>query len=1175
MRLKRLFLQGFKSFADKTELYFESDGIAGIVGPNGCGKSNTVDAIRWVMGEQSAKGLRGNEMLDVVFGGTSDRKASGFAEVSLTFDNADKLAPEPYVDHAEIMITRRLYRSGESEYLINNVMARLKDITDLFLGTGSSAKAYSIVQQGKIDEIVLAKPEERRVLIEEAAGVAKYKARKVSAERRMDATKLNLDRVEDILKELERNTKSLERQVERAEKYRSLQKELRLLDEQVFAAKATQLDRLATENNDQLAKAKETLAKASTSLSEVEGEIEKHRFEVLHQEKVTSSDYERLMQAKDRCAQLEKETELAEQKIQLLSNQIEERKKDVERIQEKWTSQSAEMKELLSDLEGLKTQKIEREEALRELRTNKEDFEKRVATQNDQVNRLKSQVDERRKEEARTAQRQEIYRKQRIDLEFRRAELERYTEEASVELHRLTLEHQEQAALFGDLASSIQQLESSQEAKTQSLEAKRARMAELHREKEEAFRILSQIEVELQSLKKLEEHQTGFSKSALQHKEASGDSFLLDQVTFKAEFLKAGEGFIAEVGQTFCQEDLSDKTEKVRWTRFYALTEHTFERSLFDAVEGEIDFELQKVLRAVELVDELPQKPSVQAQVDLQGRCRFPVGLGVFLESRGDVLREESPHLRRRDAEVLETKVVDQKKVIESLIEAQECLQRETIALSEEISQLQGRLRDCQIRRSELQESKLSLEGEKKTLLSKKEQWSADIKSIDIKVSEIENHLQPIEGSEDPEKSLERRYQEEVEALQGIEVQKEEADQAWIEKRIEFGAFQERLERIQDQTASAEMTQSEFEHNRGLYQTDIEEWTTQINELKEKLETLRRDRAEELGKIEAVEKGLADARDTLIRSRSEVEQREVDRKTSQSTKDQAQEKVSALELERQELRHQVEELDQLLSERYQTSLREVLQNVAEADLDRLEDETVRGAIEIESQELREKLNSFGEVNLLALQEYEEVKQRFDLMVSQKEDLLKTLDSLQSIIDRINKITEFRFRETFKAINHNFQILFPKLFGGGRAYMKLTDETNLLETGVEIFAEPPGKKIQVMSLLSGGEKAMTGISVLFSLFSYRPSSFCILDEVDAPLDEANTARYNEIVQEMSDLSQFIVITHNKRTMEIVDKLFGVTMQEPGVSRLVSVALNEAQAFVAQEPQIRNSSPQVMA
>ena len=1162
MKLKRLQMQGFKSFADRTELVFEHQ-IVGVVGPNGCGKSNIVDAIRWAMGEQSAKGLRGKDMTDVIFAGTPSRKSAGFAEVSLVFDNTLRQAPAPYTECSEVMITRRLYRTGESEYLINNVQARLKDVNDMFLGTGSSAKAYSIVAQGKVDQVVLAKPEDRRFLIEEAAGIAKYKIRKQSAERKIETTKLNLERVHDILGELERNARHFEKQVEKAEKFRELQRELRQLDERVFSAKLRKIDQKAVANESEFSGQQIDHQEVASKLQQIEASLEELRLQSLNIEKATNTDYERLFQKKENLAQLSTEYELGQQKSQLLRNQIEERKKDLDRIQSKYKDQESMKKELAQRLTQLETEKQTREGRGTELKARLALSDKNLSQKQELVESGLASLSERRTTIERQKQHLEYVQAERVEFEMKRAETERLFDGAQKALQQSLSELQAFKDLETRMKLDIKEREEALTRANRDIELVGQEHAHLLSERYEFQAKISEISSQLESLKSLEEHQVGYESGAIAFREKNNIPLLMDSIRFKSEYRKLGELLLEEIGQSFVLADQSFEAVDQRWTQIL-LTEasSSFESNLLLTVDSCDNESLRKLLQSIELVDELPDGSFVaHAQMDHQGNLRIPFSKGIIRESRGEIDRNQSPFSRHQEVEDLER----QRQEVELSLHE---IEAKIAGNLEQQSGLRLKQQDLEIKIVELKVQIDSLQSQisgAREISAKAEanveRYRTQMAELDAVIQEREQQLLEMQVDEDLS-ALENSLAQAKEALKLVQVEKQNLDQEWIEYRIESGAVQERYDRVRQQLVDVDMTQLEYSHNQGMYQGDIQAWVDEIENLQARsnqITTIRNELTAELGSLELQ---LAKSKEELGVVHRRLEEDEAQRRQLQGYKEERGDKLKQLELERQTLKFQIEELAQLLHERYQLGVQELLETVAEdLILDLLTSEEELARVETEAIKIRDRVTKFGDVNLVALQEYEEIKKRLEFMNAQKDDLLKTLDTLQSIIDRINRITEFRFRETFQAINHNFQILFPKLFGGGKAYMSLTDENDLLNTGVEIFAEPPGKKIQAMSLLSGGEKAMTSISLLFSLFAYRPSSFCILDEVDAPLDDVNTRRYNDIIREMSSLSQFIVITHNKRTMEVAQTLFGVTMQDPGCSRIVGVNLQDARAFTA--------------
>jgi len=1163
VKLKKLQLQGFKSFADRTELNFDRQ-IAAVVGPNGCGKSNIVDAIRWAMGEQSAKGLRGNDMADVIFAGTPVRKNSNVAEVSLVFDNADRLAPPPYTDVAEVMITRRLFRSGESEYLINKVVCRLKDVNDLFLGTGSSAKAYSIVAQGKVDQVVLAKPEDRRFLIEEAAGVAKYKVRKQSAERKMDATKHNLERVHDILLELEKNARSLERQVEKAEKFREIQRDLRQVDEKVVNLKVKRIDSSAAQNDDSLLKSKNDFQATSTQLLEKETSLESVRLSILNFEKRLATEMDSLLRRREEAARFEMDAELAAQRVSMLENQVADRSKDVERLQAKHRDQEGAKEGLVRERNNLESEKASKESLGETKKLAIREIEEAIQISKDKISEVQAEIQRLRSEAVARKERAELLKADRVNQELKWAEFESMSESLRAEGVRIEASLSQLQQNRAEGQAKLEEVEANLSDTRLRLEATNVSLGSQFEAKAKVQGELSEFKNALESLETLEQHQVGYDLSALEFKKESNSPFLLELIQLRTDQRALGEKILFQLGQYFLEEGSTNDQGSRRSSILKTGTPTSYSRSAWDLVESVSRPELEDFLRSIEWLDNIQNQD--HACFDSEGRLLLPLTQGYSIHQTGTVKREHSPFSRRAEADQLERLLQEATSRLSDLEQQIQDTQTQLANLKAQIRTLEDQVRvdrqrltvaDQQIRHEDARRSKSD---------ARLEETQAEMARLDIKIRELEGAIRQIPNDESvliSETELGARKSE----LRSLEIHKSQMDGDWVEFRIELGALLERLDRLQERSIQAAMAQTEYQHNEGIYRQDIVLWNEEITRLNTKGQACRDEQKAARDESLRLEQSVALVKEETAKLQTRVDEEELDRRGLQVAKDHLQKQLQELELERQNLKFQVEELSQIVHERYQLSLAEFIQSLPV----QTEDEELDGgqlqssggvdlaSLEERSKLLRDRIARFGDVNLVALQEFEEIKKRLEFMTHQKTDLLKTLESLQSIIDRINKITEFRFRETFRAINHNFQILFPKLFGGGKAYMSLTNENNLLESGVEIFAEPPGKKVQVMSLLSGGEKAMTSISLLFSLFSYRPSSFCILDEVDAPLDDLNTRRYNEIIEEMAGLSQFIVITHNKRTMEVAQTMFGVTMQEPGVSKLVGVNLAEARAF----------------
>ncbi|OGR36345.1 MAG: chromosome segregation protein SMC [Desulfuromonadales bacterium GWD2_61_12] len=1174
MRIKRLEILGFKSFVDKVSLDFQQ-GVSGIVGPNGCGKSNIVDAIRWVMGEQSAKNLRGRSMEDVIFGGSESRKPLGMAEVSIIFANEDGRAPAAMSEFAEIMVTRRLFRNGDSDYLLNKTPCRLLDITELFMDTGVGTRAYSIIEQGKIGMILNAKPEDRRFLIEEAAGVTKYKSRKKTALRKIEATKQNLLRLSDIVAEVRRQLGGLKRQAQKAQRFRELRDELkgietRLAQERyaVLRAEESELLRKETEHGG-------IFERLAAELAQGELTYEEARLQQVTAEKTVAAGQEGLFQLSNAIQQAEgkigfagKELEgleVQKERLGIEAAEVGERLGELDR--EEVTSQESDAR-LGEELIGAQRRQSEGEAALEALTTGERQLAGRLDESRNRLfgllselarlgnlhqdaeRRLQSQAERegRNRQEAIVLREQlEAARAQSAALETalhgfrgRKAELQQQREQTEelVRLLRRDLDGNEGALLVAreELNRHRSRLESLQELE-RNLEGYGRGVRGILREPAlnskfrgmlaDALDVPGRLEVAVEAvlgerLQALLASGAGDVQSALDLLRRDGGrcSFLVP--------LPQGAAPLAVAGATPLAQELT--------------------------VRDDAAAALGSLLRGVWLVASLdpflgagalppgtllvtPTGETLSWQGELRGGGSQDLAEGVLhkkreikdlgagvaaraqevatLEARRQSLREQ---LQSAEAEVVELgaalhrkelKVVDHEKDLARagqeaarLLDRVEVLSLEEDQLHEEREALLAQRSEADAGRAVKTEEKEREEASVQLLQEELQQRRAELDTVRERVTALKVEVAGLREREEGGKRHQERLLRLRQELQGRLA-------LLHSRREEAGGEQERL------VAERKRLQVEFE-----------------------LLVARRD--EEKKRFDLL-------RETFDVGTRRIEEQEEYNRGRRSRLNDARQVQAELQVKLRELQLEAEHLRQTILDRYRLDLREVV--AVQTEPLAVENAARR------MQELRRAIDDVGEVNLTAVEEYEELETRYKFLSGQQEDLRQSLDSLQSAITKINRTTRKRFRETFDLVNAKFQEIFPRLFRGGKAELHLTDEEDLLETGIDIIAQPPGKKLQNVTLLSGGEKALTAVALIFSIFLIKPSPFCLLDEVDAPLDDANIGRFNEIVREMSAISQFVIITHNKRTMEIADTLYGVTMEEPGVSKLVSVHLNE--------------------
>ena len=1171
MKIKRLDIIGFKSFVDKTTFEF-SDGIIGVVGPNGCGKSNIVDAIRWSMGEQSAKQLRGRTMEDIIFGGSESRKPLGMAEVSIAFDNEDGLAPVAYRQYAEIVVTRRLYRNGDSEYLINKTPCRLLDITELFMDTGVGAKAYSIIEQGKIGMVLNAKPEDRRFLIEEAAGITKFKARKKSALRKIEATRHNLERLNDIISEVRRQTNSLKRQAKKAERFRTLRDELRGIETAIAHDRYRDLlagigDKSALERQQQNS-AEEKVA----LLSEQEALLEKLKLEQSVREREVSQEQERMFAMTST--------------IQRIEGTIEGNSKESDLIARQKESYTAESTETSGRLTSLGTE----EEAVRK---SLELFQQESASEDDRLEQAGQTLAKLIEKEEGISATLEETRSRVYNLLGDLTRMSSQKEEAERRLHVLLQQTEKSHAEALILKNEQQAAQQQVDALESSLEKIRGDRATMQQRKAELEAVVNKLEQQseenenrllvqreelnrhrarLGSLQQLEKNLEGYGagvKTLMSDDGYKGrfGGLLADSLDVPARYEAAVEAVLGDRLQSLLANNSKDV-----FAAFTHLQQQngrcSFLLSQFVTATPEGNLPGQSLFSLIKVLAEQNAVQSLMSGVQLVDSLEpylggnLPAGTllvtetGETLSARGelaggssDVLEEGLLH-QKREIKELEQQVADLQKQVDQMQSTREQLRDDLT-----VATIEQRELNAALHQSELQavDSERDLGGRKleaERLLDRLEVLSLEESQLHEENEELQRLLtESTRGHEERNRQkieLEASVQRLQNELQQLRQEREKANEALTTIRVAVSTLLERQESSRQNLQRVEQLRGELQSRTIMLAQRQEQGDVDRARLKQENEELRLKLTTLFEERDALQKGVVKLREEFDSGHRQVEERELVLKSLRSEVSQLRENLSDLQLKSRELELEAEHLREGILEKYRVDLHEF--SPAKEGRDKAR-ETTR------MDELRQQLDAMGEVNLTAIEEFQELEERYEFLTVQQDDLQKSLAGLQAAISKINRTTRRRFREAFDLINAKFQEVFPRLFRGGKAILSLSDENDLLETGIEIVAQPPGKKLQNVTLLSGGEKALTAVALIFSIFMIKPSPFCLLDEVDAPLDDANIGRFNEIVREMSEFSQFILITHNKRTMEIADTLYGVTMEEPGVSNTVSVQINE--------------------
>lgn len=1197
MKLKCIEIQGFKSFDDKTVVNF-NDTITGIVGPNGCGKSNIVDAIRWVMGEQSAKHLRGQSMEDIIFAGSQSRSPNSLASVEFTFITDGQCPPE-YADMKEISIGRKLYRSGESEYYINKQPTRLKDVTDLFLGTGVGSKAYSIIEQGRVGKVITAKAEDRRGIIEEAAGISKFKIRKEAALRRMESTQQNLLRLNDIVSELETQLVSLERQAKKAERFRAVKDELMALDLKVAAIEYSALDTNQKEIFQKIKELDEVEVSLSSSLSQNEADAEEERLKLVEVENDLSGLQQSLFELnnllnlaesnihvkKEQEAHCESEINQCEQNLRDFIEHVQKIKDELLQLNDKFIHSDLDCEELKFIVTGL-------ESDLEQLNRKSQDLFSVIEAARQSYHESGSKLT------------QITANREHLSARLEELKNEKVTQEAA--LTTLTARYDEVESLLKgtreDL-SEVKQLKLSLSERTgQLLEDLKSEEQKNETEQNELAHIKEELlkkKSRLQSLEELERNFEGYQQGArhiLQRKKSGDIQHALDSVADVIEAEPEYEGAIsALLGERIqylvvesssegvaCAEYL--KTSQAGRGSFIPIKIPNLDLEVFDhsttswtdntfgtnetaeGVRGYLrqfvktkpGFEkLMHVLFGDVLVtDNLKNALDVWSKykksvVTLDGELISIEGIltGGTLENTSVALLEKKREIK--DLHQVVSGLVDQVKAREET-----CfdLKKKIKTLQAEIETMKSTSHQEEVKIATREQDIFHAGTEVENINSRRGQVSQQIFALTESMEHIEDQLKDFEQQEEASKKI---YAESGQFIEGKKSDEENY-------RRDLALLQEKLTNEKIRLAQSQEQKNHLVQEEERLIAEASKVENQISEQQEKknlvtkkklfLEDRIRFQEKNIQKVitekdgvQAVYQEKKNAYEVMNHS---LREREIQLKESRLKYNHAKDELNQNTLQLTEVRSHLTRLKEITLERYQQILSEIYQNYLPIEGEEFNAEESKQRAD----ELRQKLSGIGGVNLAAIDELNELKARYDFLNNQKIDLESSLNALDKAIQKINLTTKTRFKETFDLINEKFTKLFPRLFKGGQAYLQLTDPENILETGVDIIAQPPGKKLQSISLLSGGEQALTAVSLLFAIFLIKPAPFCLLDEVDAPLDDANVDRYNEIVKDMSQRTQFIIITHNKRTMQITNNLYGVTMEEPGVSKLVSVQIS---------------------
>jgi len=1181
MKIRRIEIIGFKSFVDKTVLNFE-DGVTAILGPNGCGKSNVVDAIRWGMGEQNAKNLRGQAMEDVIFGGSEQRRAHGMAEVTMTFVNHSGALNSPLNAYSEIMVTRRLYRNGDSEYLLNKAPCRLKDIAELFMDTGVGARAYSIIEQGKIGQILHSRPEERRVLIEEVAGVTKYKARKRAALSKIESTQQNLIRLNDVVSELQHQLDSLRRQANKAQRFRKLRQDIKELELALAYGQWCQLDEQAQLREVKVQQGATKQVGAEAGVSKLELQLEQLRLHQGEADAAVARAQSQVFQWSNDLNKVENELALGRQQYRNMDEQIAQINAELSQLQNAGQQHGTgidqlthSQKELVERLLHAQQQQTVENDKLAELAV----VERELASQLEGV-RAQSLV----------VRGDNIRQQSQLDGAVKQLKLQQQRKQRHESERATVVQRQQDLEL--QQVDNLQQLEQSQQAQQhiahqvnclqQRLEQLQLQVAALQPEVIRVQQQHDRNESLLATLQELATSREGYAdgvKKILTHPQTAQlfIGVIADGIRVAAGYEQAAAAAIGESLHGLCAETIEDVTSAEALVAHNLRCVYQIRQNLSEFQADKLDGRLASAIALVDLVNVAEKfRPFVSSLLcgrycvdSLSDFLATPLPAGVVLvtpagsrldwrgtmtRGGGDAIKQLLQNKRRLDelSNQCAASACHAQQLQQQLDEQQQQLAVE----KEERHRLELEQRQHQSRSAELGRDKARLAKElmhwherAELLTFETGQWDEEAISLERQQSQATQAVVALERQQHDllrvEQDLTAQWQQQQ---QLCSTHQQELNQL----RIDVAKMQER-EKALGHDIKREHELAQQEQKRLLRQGEL---LTKLTEQQDEI-TLQR-REQELRRQVLLEhcqqekqflhelQGNADAVAQQV-SHSErllKQQREHMRCVG--------DEQSTLQLAWQEVCLERDHLRQSILERYRLDLSAPLQDSSAVEaIVNLQEDVVKSSARLGK--LRLALNDFGEVNLMAIEEFAALEERFNFLTGQRADLTSSIENLQTAINQINRTSRRRFKDAFEQVNAKFTEVFPRLFVGGHAELTLTDVADVLDSGVEIVAQPPGKKLQNVSLLSGGEKALTAVALIFAIFMIKPSPFCILDEVDAPLDDANIARFNEMVQEMAAASQFIIITHNTRTMEIADTLFGVTMEVPGVSSLVAVRM----------------------
>lgn len=1178
MQLSKLEIKGFKSFADKIVINFD-EGITGIVGPNGCGKSNVVDSIRWVLGEQKTSALRSEKMENVIFNGTSQRSPQQMAEVSLTINNTKNILPTEY---SQITITRRLYRSGESEYLLNGVVCRLKDITNLFLDTGVASNSYAIIELGMVDDILNDRDNSRRMLFEEAAGISKFKKRKKETLKKLEDTDADLERVEDLLFEIEKNMKSLEKQAKQTEQYYKIKEDYKEKSIQLAKVVVNKQKETLTTVQKQVEQENDRKTKLTAELADKEALIEKSKAELILKEKTLSTRQKSINDFVSKIRQYESDKQIKNERLRFLNDRVTNLKEQID--QDRKSNERARF-----SIQSLEVERDSAQTILKDITDKLEALKSDFETQKATTYTLQGESDALR----------QVYRSKQEEsfqlnksLEIREIQVASFKQE----LERTTTDTSQQSA-------SIVEFEKKLVVLTQEITEKNNYLDKLKREEDDVYQRIASLEKTIEMIReemtetgrKLDSRQNEYqlTKSLVENLEGFPEAIkflkknvdwtknaplLSDILTTSEEYRVAIENYLEPYLNYYIVEHEAEAYEAINIlsdaskgkANFFILD--SFERfspsdikmypNAFPATQIiEFDAKYSKLMAFI--LDKVYIYEGDVRTIPVEDNNTFITKSGKITKRRfslsgGSVGLFEGKKIgRAKNLEKLDKEIKEYSKKVEdirhSLIDRQRELERlRNNTLKQQIEEAQSAIK--------------LVNDEFISVRTKQEQFSSLLNSADLRKEDILEKIKTLSSElEDLRPKAEQAHQElghHDERLKAITIDLNIQSELLSQKSGAFNEqnifFHQQENRVKSVDQEIRFKQESMEQSSVRIETNSEELKKNEEETRTIIETTQSNDDELLGMYaekEEMEKGLSEAEKEYYSGRGEIDQFEKDLREVQHQRQNIDTLLMELQNKLNESKMQLNSVKERLSVEFNIDLDSILSQSTPEETEQLalfDEEKLRNDVS----KIREKLDNMGPINPMAMEAYTEIKQRNDFIITQKDDLLKAKESLFSTISEIETVASETFMQAFGQIKEHFVRVFRSLFNeGDDCDLKLSDPARPLDSEIDIIAKPKGKRPLTINQLSGGEKTLTATALLFSMYLLKPAPFCIFDEVDAPLDDANIDKFNNIIRSFSKDSQFVIVTHNKRTMSTTDVIYGITMVEKGISRVVPVDLRE--------------------